>query len=745
MNNSQYYPLQDWTPDSPNYRSEGAITIQNALPTKASPNYESQPSIALSAIGNINGGNYIVNAVNYDSGHLNNASVTGLSNTKQGTISFWFRNDGTNPLAYIEVNNGNGITVKLNSSNQLQIVGANSGLSTILDMHTTAVFGVSSTWYNCLASWDLNAGTLNLYINNSSDKTVITNTNDILAYSGGTVIAFQNKCAIAEIWFDNSYLDLSNATNRAKFIDASGFPVNLGSSGQTPTGSSPKIYMKSAASVAGTNSGTGGDFTVTGTLAIASSSPSDGTPSQMLGAISSIDTSDVTHIYVGTANKLSELTATTANNLSKSGGYTCNTYWKFASLNNTVYATDFTDNVQSMTIGGTVFADLAGTPPKAQCIGQWGQFIVLGHTSGGTYGGSTSGVVPNRIWGCAIGNPASWPDPLTNAGQAAQAFVQDLPAVYGDLVHLTSGTFMNLAFQQTGITRALYQGAPTVFSFDDYEKKIGLYCPNSVVHIEGNRWAFISSSGFYETDGYSVENIGHNLVNRTFLADLNTSYLSHVRGAFDPVTKLIKWVYPSVMMTLQGGFVVCDKMICYNYIDKRWGIGMINQSIDMIFPSLTLAYTMEQLDSVNSNLDLITPSLDDPSWNGGVPTVGVFGIQQIGSTGSYASYSGSFSGTALTATLDTKIVNPNPGGRAFSNEFKPIVIGVDLTQLQGYVGTQNLLSDSVTWSAASTPETRTGKCSVRSNSVYKRYRMVIPGGFTNALGFEVEEKPGGFA
>lgn len=753
--NSIRLPLMDWSPDSANYWAEGAITIQNALPTKASPNYESQPSIALSAVGNINGSTYLVNAVsNNGSSWISETAISGITNTKTGTLSMWFRVDALPSsgatLFNISKLGGGNLQVNLSSTGILGIAAANAAGTQIMQVTSTQTFSPSTTWYNLLYNFDLSSATHNLYINNVSGINVLTFTNDTVDYSGESEL-FSGRLglnlftgAIAETWFTNTSFDLSSSSNRAKFIDVNGFPVNLGVTGQTPTGSSPFVYLKSMASVIGTNSGTGGNYTAHGTFAIASSSPSDSTPTQYFGGISVLDSSGSPHVYVGTTNKLAEITATTANNLSKSGGYTCNTYWKFASLNGTVFATDYTDNVQSMTIGGTVFADLAGLPPKAQCIAQWGQQIVLGHTNGGTYGGGTAGAVPNRIWGCAIGVPTSWPDPLTNAGQAAQAFVQDLNANYGDLVHMTNGVFMALAFQQTGITRALYQGAPTVWSFDDFEKKIGLYCPNSVVQIEESKWAFISNAGFYMTDGYSVTPIGHNMVDNTFLADLNTAYLSHVRGSFDPVTKLIKWVYPSLTMTLQGGFPVCDKMIAYNYVDHRWGMAMVGQNIDMVFPSLTLGYTMEQLDSVNSNLDLITPSLDDPYWNGGVPTVGVFGIQQIGTSGSYASYWGSFSGAALTATMDTKVINANPGGLSFSSEYKAIVMGTSPT-IQGYVGTQFLLTDSVTWIGPGTQEARTGKISQRSNAVYKRYRLVISNGFTNALGVETEEKAAGFA
>lgn len=756
-------PFQDYNPDSPEYWSNGAGTVQNANPTLASPNYSSQNSIVLSAIGNINGSTYVVNATKLD-GSTNfldrGAQLTGIADSKSISFSLWARIDALQLGFILDIENtsagATGFYIEYDGVSNFHVVGLNAATTTILNVATTAGYGISTKWLNILFSANLATGATNLYVNNVSDKNAITATNDTISFTkndcriGADTTAGGNKFngGLAEIWCaPGQFIDFSVAGNRALFIDSNGFPVNLGSTGQTPTGTSPVIYLKNPASTFYTNSGTGGNFTTNGTLSIANSSPSDSTPTQYLGAISVIDSSSVTHTYAGTTNKLVEITATAATNVSKSGGYSCSTYWKFAQLGNTVYATDYADNVQSMTIGGTAFADLSGSPPKGQCIAQANQQILLGNTNGGTYGGGTAGAMPNRVWGSAIGNAASWPDPLTNSGQAAQAFVQDMPPQYGAVQHITDGIFNVLIFQQNGISLATYVGAPTVWTFNDYEKRIGLYCPNAVVKVGegvGATWYFPHSSGFYKTNGYVTEPIGHNLVDNTWLADVDTAYLSHVRGSIDLQNKLIKWAYKSVSQPLVGGFVVCDKVIAYNYADNRWGMSMVGQSIDMLYPGFTLPYTMEQLDSVNSNLDLITPSLDDPYWNGGNPTIGVFGIQKIGTSGSYGTYVGTFSGSALEATLDTKVSNFNLGGRAFVSEYKPIVQGT-VSTVSGYIGTQKLLEDSVTWIGPNTPETRTGKCSARADAVYHRVRLVIDGGFTNAMGAEVEFTPSGFA
>ena len=61
-------------------------------------------------------------------------------------------------------------------------------------------------------------------------------------------------------------------SNRRKFIDSAGKPVDLGADGSTPTGSSPLIYLSlregEGAEQFAVNRGTGIDFTVRGSVSV---------------------------------------------------------------------------------------------------------------------------------------------------------------------------------------------------------------------------------------------------------------------------------------------------------------------------------------------------------------------------------------------------------------------------------------------------------------------------------------------
>lgn len=548
---------------------------------------------------------------------------------------------------------------------------------------------------------------------------------------------------LAEMWFNTTFMDFTVAANRALFISG-GYPVNLGSNGQTPTGSSPLLYLKSAANSVGTNSGTGGNFTTNGTFAIASSAPSTVvTLGQYLGAFAATDTTDTTHIYAGAQSYITEITSSSANNVSVAGGYNCGAYWKFVQFQGNVYATDLNDPIQVMAVGGTAFANLASGAPKAQQIGTIGQFIIVGNTNGGTIGGSLQGAVPNRVMWCAINTPTSWPDPLTNAGIAAQAGYEDLNPSYGQVQGVTYGTYYGLIFQENAIYNVQYVGGNVVFQFNDFEKQRGAWAPNAIMQI-GDQVYFLHSSGFFMTNGLFTEPIGHDLIDETFLADVNTAYINNIRASHDVANKCIWWSYVSQAATPVGGFIISDKVIVYNYLDKRWAMGLVGQSIDMIFSNRTLPYTMEELDAFG-NLDVLMPSLDSPYWNGGQPQVGAFGIAQISESASYGSYLGTFSGTPLPATLQTTEVSLNPGGRSFISEVKPIVIGATLADIALAPVTRTTLSAEPVVGSFSVPNTRTGKCQVRSDDVFHRFEVQITGGFLNATGVEVEARPSGFA
>ena len=238
----------------------------------------------------------IVDAAKFDGTNdymLRGADLTGIADGKSGILSFWYRVDGGDGTARWPMSNSasvfSGIQIRHHSDNKIIVSGNNAAGTSILVMSTSAITA-SATWLHILSSWDLATGVLNLYVTDVSDKTVVTNTNDTIDYAAAAALNWSigsnaggtnkiNGC-LAEFYFaPNQYLDFSDVNNRRKFISAGGKPVHLGVDGSLPTGTAPIIYqhLDNGEAVANfaTNRGTGGNFTITGTLDTASTSPSD--------------------------------------------------------------------------------------------------------------------------------------------------------------------------------------------------------------------------------------------------------------------------------------------------------------------------------------------------------------------------------------------------------------------------------------------------------------------------------------
>lgn len=227
------------------------------------------------------------------------AGMTGDADGKQGIFSGWFRldaNDGVQEILFENSLSTSSIATRFqilrNASNQFSVLGFNAASTGILSMNTVGTYVAGTTWRHVLMSWDLLAGASHLYINDVSDKSVATLTNDTINYAQGNWQAgaawnglqSYNGC-MAEVWFaENQFLDFSVIANRRKFISAAGKPVRLGVNGETPLGGTkPIAYFhldkSETASNFAINRGTGGNFSVNnisgGSVATGSTSPSD--------------------------------------------------------------------------------------------------------------------------------------------------------------------------------------------------------------------------------------------------------------------------------------------------------------------------------------------------------------------------------------------------------------------------------------------------------------------------------------
>jgi hypothetical protein len=212
------------------------------------------------------------------------SALTGASANDTGTVSFWARFDVDSHRHYVCQMTKDGVATlsifrEVQPSRQFQINFARTNTSPyVLGDLTSSNEIPNDTWIHILASWDVSAATSTwkLYFDDVEEATGFRDRTGDISWDATTIIiggSGSMEGDIADFWLDNSFMDLSNSTNRRKFISDGGEPVPLGTTGQLPTGSAPLIFLRGPASGFHRNRSGKGDFSVTGALTNSSSHP----------------------------------------------------------------------------------------------------------------------------------------------------------------------------------------------------------------------------------------------------------------------------------------------------------------------------------------------------------------------------------------------------------------------------------------------------------------------------------------
>ena len=241
---------------------------------------------------------YNVNTTSYSvtgSYLYKNTAMTGIANASTGTISFWF-NLASNPQNNVPqhiYSSGNtssyvmfsvyvantGVT---NASNKyIEVRGKDVTGNVILRLQSNTADVIQlNTWTHVVSSWDLTNSANWLYVSNVLSRNAITANAGAIYYNtaNSAVGAVSNGAQrfdgqLTEVWFDTRYVNLSNVTNRQKYINSGLYPVKLGSDGSTPTGLQPVVYLRANAASWNVNYGSGGNFSQNASFVVGNSSP----------------------------------------------------------------------------------------------------------------------------------------------------------------------------------------------------------------------------------------------------------------------------------------------------------------------------------------------------------------------------------------------------------------------------------------------------------------------------------------
>jgi hypothetical protein len=447
------------------------------------------------------------------------------------------------------------------------------------------------------------------------------------------------------------------------------------------------------------------------------------------GAYSGRSGTGVVFNFAGDATKLYDLQTTTWTDISGATyGVTSEEMWSFAQYKDRVMATNIVDPVQSFVMGtSSAFADLAAAAPKAKHIAVWAPgFTVLGNTSDGTYGAQSS-----RIWWSGVGDPTSWPTPATAAAAAAQSGFYDIPtggsvqAIVGAV-----GSATGLVFMEKAIYRVQYVGPPQVFDFIEIEKDRGTPSPKSVVHI-GSQVLYLSDDGFYMHNGSFSTPIGYQKVDQTFGGEVQKSYRSRIVGAQDPINALVMWIYP----TNASSSGAPNRILIYNYNLQKWSQAGGSSSdfsgsittLEYIYRAYGQGYTLEQMDSISSDIETIPLSLDHPAYAGGAISLGLF-------CSDHKTYA--FSGSNMEAVIETGDFNTE-GRRAFVRGFR-VISDVSSGTVTGKTGIRETPGGTIQYPSTGSPIDKRWVVPQRLSGRFVRAQVTIPSAssWTHAQGVE---------
>ena len=438
------------------------------------------------------------------------------------------------------------------------------------------------------------------------------------------------------------------------------------------------------------------------------SNAADGT---IRGIFAAKDSSNNTKLFAGDDAKL-YLHNTSTNNLDdikKTGGYdlTGGERWRFIQFGDYVIAAGgIGEELQYFQLGtSSVFADLAGSPPKADFIAAVRDFVWVANVDSG------SGRIPYRVQWSGFNDVDGW------VAGTDQSDFQDLPDS-GEITGLVGGEYATILTERA-IFRATYTGPPLIWQFDKVVSERGCNFKNSVCNA-GNLVFFLSSDGFYAFDGQRISPIGSERVNEFFIEDFDSNYADRMSASVDPLNEVAMWSYTST----QSPSGQPDKILIYNYTLNKWSLAEVEA--DLLSPMFSAGYTVDALDNLSATVDGLSIQLDSRFYKGGQYFFG----------GAYGDKIYTFTGTPLAATIETAEAPISTGKHSIVTRVYPYYEDGSVTLA---VGTRDKQSDTPTFTSAVAPNDG-DFAPFRAQGRYHRARMSLSGAWSKALGIDVEAR-----
>jgi hypothetical protein len=423
----------------------------------------------------------------------------------------------------------------------------------------------------------------------------------------------------------------------------------------------------------------------------------------------SVFAATATNLYKRDGNGWEDVTRSSGAAYNLADGHT----WDFEQFGEMVIAVQQQGPPQEYTIGSSAnFEPLGGSPPNARFVWQESGYVGLGCLLNDETTIRRSGLNDATFWTVGL------------RGADTQEFPDG-----GDITGATGDEAGAYIFSVDKVRRLQNQpGQEIGFSMIDVEPARGTIYPESIVRV-GNMIFFLTDEGFFQL-GSPSSPIGSQVIDRTFLADVNLSARNQIQGVNDERRKIVWWRYAS--HSSDGTY--SDKLIGYHWQLQRWTYAEIN--LEFLLEVATVGYTLEDVSDTLGYTDLETVpySFDSAFWEGGIPTLGGFNEDHK---------LGFFSGPNMAAILETAdIPLGGEGRRCFVRGFRPIVDTKGVFGSTGYK--PRFDAPNLDYTAEQEPNV-TGLIPQRASGRVMRFRSRIPAEkeWNNFVGVEVDAQPSG--
>jgi hypothetical protein len=253
---------------------------------------------------------------------------------------------------------------------------------------------------------------------------------------------------------------------------------------------------------------------VTPTLYTEKTGAGPATPGTTLRAWCALLPSDTAIGYVGTSTKLYEYPTT---DRSKVGGYAA-TDWSFAQYGNITIAASRPDALQARdATTANLFADVAGSPPKASIVVTQAEQVLLFDLNDGAE-------KPDAFAACAPGDYTDW----SGAGATTATRIRHRP---GKLTAAVAFNDYVLAFKKSSVYKLTYTGSTFKWRAELIAVGRGAWGKHSVVNC-GDVVVFQGPGGAWLFDGASFKDISEQFGDPVSAACVASFYSAPSRRAY---------------------------------------------------------------------------------------------------------------------------------------------------------------------------------------------------------------------